>query len=88
MAARLPTGPPKLTVEVEFTSRELEFISLRYGECLVFKDIAERMDVTDRMAREYSQSVIRRLGLTGFGRARCSILKVMKVLIQHGIVKL
>ena len=86
MAAKLPMGPPKLKVTISFTPREMEFIALRYVDCLQLKEIAERMGVSLRAVKEYSTLVIRCLGLHGTSRPNVTALQVMKLLLKHKII--
>jgi DNA-binding NarL/FixJ family response regulator len=85
MTAKLPTGPPRITVEVYFTNREKEFIQLRYGKHKTLKEIAELWHSSLRVVTFHSSKVLQKLGLfeePGY----VQMIRATKLLIKFGFI--
>jgi predicted DNA-binding protein (UPF0251 family) len=86
---RLSQGPPKVTAEVHFSPRELEFIELRYGQALSMKEIAERMGVAKRTIAHFSNIMLLKLNIAATGgRDAPHIITITKFLVKNGFITL
>jgi hypothetical protein len=89
MTARLPNGAPVVKIELHFTTKEMEFIKCRYERCLTIKEVAVAMNVSGRMAKWYSASVIKRLGFhTEPGDQYPTAIRITKFLLLHKLIAL
>ena len=71
-----------------FTQRELQFVELRYGQCLTWKEISAEMNISLRMVRWYSEKIHQRLELKReSGHQLRASLIAMKMLIGFGYIK-
>lgn len=86
MPVKLPTGPPKITLGVRFTARELEFIQLRFGKCLSLKEIASAWGVTLRVIAHHSENVGVKLGLRNKETTGTFLIAATKRLIKFGFI--
>jgi DNA-binding NarL/FixJ family response regulator len=87
--ARLSQGPPKLVTDVKFTPRELEYLDLRYQQELYVKEIADKMNVSERMVKYYSMRVYLKIGILSMvGDNAHRAIVTTKILAKNGFIKL
>jgi hypothetical protein len=89
MSAKLPTGPPQIPLVIRFTSRELEYIELRYGQTRGYKEIAAMWNLSIRYVRSLGSMVYIKLNLQCTDADTYTLhIRALKKLIALGYVKL
>lgn len=89
----VPKEEFSLTIKVRLSPRELEFIKLLIGEEYERKEIAERLNISYRTARNISQQIYVKLGLSKYGTgkvggAQVPIISLTKWAIKSGIIQI
>jgi DNA-binding NarL/FixJ family response regulator len=86
----LSQGPPLFTLEVRLSPRELQFVELRFGQCLGYKEIASQMNIVERTAKNYAQTIYLKLGVCALGSigGSTAVIKATKILLAKGIINL